>query len=144
MPDDGTVVIERAAIDFEKGRKWWSFQLLERTAPPPVKDAAQVRNRIDAFLQAAREQGISVPDELALIGYDDLPWSAFVDPPLTAIRQPIDEMAQRATRLLLRRIDQRLERDVSPTSLHRQYVIGVELVDRRSCGSSERHLMSSR
>jgi DNA-binding LacI/PurR family transcriptional regulator len=139
---DASLVLE-ASLEPEGGYAA-ALRLLER---PQLRQpqAIVAGNHLQVFgiLQAARERGIGVPDDLALIGYDDMPWSAFVDPPLTVIRQPIQEMADRATRLLLRRIEQRMQPTVSPFSLHEQYVIGIELVERRSCGSPERHLMFS-
>jgi LacI family transcriptional regulator len=52
-------------------------------------------------LLAAHDLGISVPDELSVIGFDDLPESALLDPPLTTVRQPLVEMGAAATRLLI-------------------------------------------
>jgi DNA-binding LacI/PurR family transcriptional regulator len=54
-----------------------------------------------AALEAARERGISVPHELSIIGFDDIPEAAMVTPPLTTIRQPLTEVGDRATRLLV-------------------------------------------
>jgi DNA-binding LacI/PurR family transcriptional regulator len=58
-------------------------------------------------LAVAAARGLRVPDELAVVGYDDLGVAETTDPPLTTMRQPIGEMAERATRLLLDRIDGR-------------------------------------
>jgi LacI family xylobiose transport system transcriptional regulator len=52
--------------------------------------------------EAARELGIVIPDELSVIGFDDLPVAAWVGPPLTTVRQPTSDMAEQATRLVLR------------------------------------------
>ena len=52
-------------------------------------------------LQGARERGISVPDELSVTGFDDVPEAALADPPLTTIRQPHTEKGSEAVRLLL-------------------------------------------
>ncbi|WP_310529628.1 substrate-binding domain-containing protein, partial [Nocardioides sp.] len=46
-----------------------------------------------------------VPDDVAVIGYDDLGVAEWTTPPLTTIRQPVEEMAERATRLLLEQVD---------------------------------------
>ena len=56
-------------------------------------------------LQVAAGQGRHVPDDLAVVGYDDLGVAEATTPPLTTIRQPVGEMAQRATRMLLEQID---------------------------------------
>ncbi|QFR02306.1 LacI family transcriptional regulator [Streptomyces phaeolivaceus] len=51
--------------------------------------------------QAAREAGLRVPDDLSVVGFDDLPVVAWVDPPLTTVHQPLTEMAVAATELAL-------------------------------------------
>lgn len=52
-------------------------------------------------LRAARELGLRVPDDLSVVGYDDLPISQWIDPGLTTVHQPLREMAAMATRMLL-------------------------------------------
>ena len=49
--------------------------------------------------------GRRVPDDVAVVGYDDLGVAERTTPPLSTVRQPISEMADRATRLLLEQID---------------------------------------
>jgi DNA-binding LacI/PurR family transcriptional regulator len=51
--------------------------------------------------QAAREAGLRVPEDLSVVGFDDLPVAAWVDPPLTTVHQPLTEMAVAATELAL-------------------------------------------
>jgi len=52
-------------------------------------------------LNALAESGRRVPDDVSVVGFDDLRLSAFTSPPLTTIQQPAIEIAQRATELLL-------------------------------------------
>src|SRR5690625_7761781 len=52
-------------------------------------------------LRAARELGLSVPRDLSVVGYDDLPVIEWTDPPLTTVRQPLREMAAMATEMVL-------------------------------------------
>ncbi len=52
-------------------------------------------------MQAAEDLGLRIPDDLALAGFDDIPSSAHMRPPLTTVRQPFYEMGQRSTSLLL-------------------------------------------
>jgi LacI family transcriptional regulator len=56
-------------------------------------------------LQACAELGRQVPDDLAVVGYDDIPLAALVTPPLTTCRVPRYEMGAQAMRLLLNQID---------------------------------------
>jgi LacI family transcriptional regulator len=50
-------------------------------------------------LQVARDHGIKVPDQLAVVGYDDSPLATIADPPLTTVRQSIPDLAAAAFRL---------------------------------------------
>ncbi len=52
-------------------------------------------------LAACRDLGIGVPDQLSIVGFDDLASSSFLTPPLTTIRQPMREIGARAVNLLL-------------------------------------------
>jgi DNA-binding LacI/PurR family transcriptional regulator len=56
-------------------------------------------------LRVLAELGRRVPDDIAVVGYDDLGVAERTSPPLTTVRQPVEEMAERATRLLLERVD---------------------------------------
>ena len=51
--------------------------------------------------QAAREVHLRIPDDLSVVGFDDLPLTRWVSPPLTTVRQPLVEMAEAAAELVL-------------------------------------------
>jgi LacI family xylobiose transport system transcriptional regulator len=51
--------------------------------------------------EAARELGLRIPQDLSVVGFDDLPIARWVGPPLTTVRQPLAEMAETAARLVL-------------------------------------------
>ena len=51
--------------------------------------------------QAARELRLHIPEDLSVVGFDDLPVARWVGPPLTTIRQPLVEMAETAAELVL-------------------------------------------
>lgn len=55
-------------------------------------------------LQALRTRGRNVPGDVSLVGFDDVPWMSFVDPPLTTVAQPAREIGAEAAKLLLDRI----------------------------------------
>ena len=55
-------------------------------------------------IRAARARGLSVPDDVSVVGYDDSPLIAFTDPPLTTVRQPVADMAHAAVSALLTEI----------------------------------------
>ncbi|WP_410821665.1 LacI family DNA-binding transcriptional regulator [Micromonospora sp. 050-3] len=55
-----------------------------------------------AALRTLREAGRRVPDDVAVVGFDDIETAAYTEPPLTTVRQPIVELGRRMTRQLLR------------------------------------------
>jgi LacI family transcriptional regulator len=79
-------------------------------------------------LRALREAQKSVPDEVALVGFDDMPHAATADPPLTTIRQPIQRTGVLAVEMLIDILDNGAE----PA---RRIILPTELVIRASCGS---------
>jgi LacI family transcriptional regulator len=78
-------------------------------------------------IDAARTQGIRVPDELAITGWDDIPMSRHVSPALTTVRQPMLDLGRRAAALLDERI-------TTNRTAPRHEVLPTELVVRSSCG----------
>jgi DNA-binding LacI/PurR family transcriptional regulator len=61
-------------------------------------------------LNAARQAGLKVPDDLAIVGIDDPEWAALIDPPLTTMAQPVRRMALDAMELLLERVTKSRDR----------------------------------
>jgi DNA-binding LacI/PurR family transcriptional regulator len=56
------------------------------------------------LLRALSEQGRSVPEDVSIVGFDDIPEAAYFTPPLTTVRQDFVDMGRRAVELLLRRV----------------------------------------
>ncbi len=75
--------------------------LLEQAEPPTAIFAASDDSALGA-IRAIREHGLHVPEDISVIGFDDLPYSQWTDPPLTTIRQPLMEMGDAAVDLLMR------------------------------------------
>jgi substrate-binding family protein len=59
--------------------------------------------------EAARRRKLRIPDDLSVVGFDDLPMSAWVSPPLTTVIQPLAQMASLATRTLLEMLNGRAD-----------------------------------
>ena len=57
-------------------------------------------------LEAIRARNLSVPRDVALVGFDETTWGALVDPPITVIAQPTEEIGRTATELLFQRIEE--------------------------------------
>jgi len=77
-------------------------------------------------ISALHEAGLRVPEDVSVIGYDDIPEAEFSDPPLTTIRQPMEEIGQAATRVLVQMIE-----DLEATP--KQALFDTELIVRSSC-----------
>jgi DNA-binding LacI/PurR family transcriptional regulator len=74
--------------------------LLALPEPPTAIFASNDLQALGVY-QAAREAGLSIPEDLSVVGFDDLPVVGWVDPPLTTVHQPLTEMAVAATELAL-------------------------------------------
>ena len=79
-------------------------------------------------LQAIHERGVRIPEDLAVVGFDDMPWATSLRPPLTAVAQPAEELGRIAAQLLLERLD-------DPKRTVRQVVLPTRLMVRASCGA---------
>ncbi|WP_169089423.1 LacI family DNA-binding transcriptional regulator [Paenibacillus sp. PL91] len=79
-------------------------------------------------LRALHEHGIKVPEDMAIVGFDDIEISAYLNPPLTTVRAHTEHMGRSAVQLLLERIEGR------EAAIH--MTINTTLVVRESCGSS--------
>jgi LacI family transcriptional regulator len=66
-------------------------------------DAVFAHNDLSAAgaMQAVRESGRRVPDDIAVVGFDDIPVAAHTDPPLTTVHQPLRQMGEAAAGMLL-------------------------------------------
>lgn len=76
-------------------------------------------------MRALRDAGKRVPEDVSVIGFDDIPLASYFDPPLTTIRQDIGMVGQQATRLLVQRLEQ-------PETPRVQMRLPAELVVRNS------------
>jgi LacI family transcriptional regulator len=56
------------------------------------------------LMAAAQAAGLGVPEDLSVVGFDDVPAAAWTNPPLTTVRQPIVEKGRIAARLLIQRM----------------------------------------
>jgi LacI family transcriptional regulator len=82
-------------------------------------------------MRALREAGLRVPEDVAVVGFDDVPQAARVEPPLTTVRQPIHRLGATT-------VDSLLDLISYPDSTPRRIVLPTELVVRASCGSALR------
>ena len=95
----------------------------------PMPTAIIASNDAMAFgvMEAIREKGLAIGADVSLVGFDDLPMAAQIDPPLTTVRQPLEQVAREALELLITRIEKR-------PSARIQREITTELIVRQSTG----------
>lgn len=77
--------------------------------------------------KAVMNMGMKIPDDVAIFGYDDLPWMEVVSPAMSTTRQPIEEIATKAFEILF------AELESGDTSIQ-SHCIDTELIIRESCG----------
>jgi DNA-binding LacI/PurR family transcriptional regulator len=78
-------------------------------------------------IQALRESGRRVPEDVSVVGFDDIQSAAFLNPPLTTVRQPLREMGMIAAETLLRRVNQ-----PATAAYPKEIVVEPELIARAS------------
>lgn len=81
-----------------------TLELLDLPEPPTAVFVCSDRMALGVY-EALAERGLSVPDDMSVVGFDDLPEARWISPALTTVRQPLSEMAATALRLLVRMMD---------------------------------------
>jgi LacI family transcriptional regulator/LacI family repressor for deo operon, udp, cdd, tsx, nupC, and nupG len=81
-----------------------ALELLKQKAPPTALFVCNNLMTIGA-LEAICARQLRIPDQISLVGFDDLPLAAVFNPPLTVVRQPAYEVGRSAAELLLKRIE---------------------------------------
>ncbi len=117
------------------------FQWPDRSASEAIKASEQRLREVgpsaifavnDALaldlIQAAQRIGLRVPEDLALVGFDDLSYAAHLTPPLTTVAQPRMDIGLRAGHLLINQIE-------GQGSVPRHIALPTSLIVRESCGA---------
>ena len=101
----------------------------ELLARAPALDALFVASdpMASAALRVLAEAGRTVPDDVAVVSFDDSPIAVSTQPALSSVRQPIEEMGREMTRLLMRAIE-------GMNGVPRRVILPAELVVRASSG----------
>jgi LacI family transcriptional regulator len=125
LPPEQLVVVPTEALTVVEGRSAGERVMgLGRSRRPT---AAFCANDLLALglLQQLSTSGLSVPGDLAIVGYDDIEYASAAAVPLTSVRQPRQELGRRAAELVLDEAE-------DPDHVHQQVVFTPELVARRS------------
>jgi LacI family transcriptional regulator len=114
--------------DFSEESGYQAATTLLGGARPTALIAANDSMAIGA-LAALAHAGVRVPEQVAVVGFDDIPIARYVSPPLTTVRVSIPELGSRAAARLLEALEQ------GPGRTRKQQLLPTELVIRRSCGA---------
>ncbi|PFG41972.1 LacI family transcriptional regulator [Isoptericola jiangsuensis] len=98
--------------------------LLDRPDRPTAVFAGSDMQAL-GVLRAARDLGLRVPEDLSVVGYDDVPLAQWTAPALTTVRQPLEEMGSAAARMLFELADQQ-------TPLSTKLNLGTDLIVRET------------
>jgi LacI family transcriptional regulator len=121
--------------EYEQIGDWYSesgeqaMQALLALPEPPTAIFAAADLMAVGAMKAAREAGLSVPDDLAVVGFDDIQLASLIDPALTTIRQDKVGLGRAAAWALLKQIE-------SPELTSAALTLPVELVVRASSGGA--------
>ena len=117
---------------FQKDRAFSATEELLRMRRPPRAIFVSNEPMVSGCILALKENGVSIPADIAVVGFDDPVWASYMDPPLTAVSQPSYTMGMLAFDYLLAQI--------SGSGKDKKYLDDVilkpTLVVRRSCGFS--------
>jgi DNA-binding LacI/PurR family transcriptional regulator len=113
--------------DFRQAGGYTAMRALLDLPQPP--SAVLVSNNLMTLgaLQAIHERNLSIPNQISIVSFDDMPWATSLQPPLTAIAQPTYELGVTAAQLLLDRLRE-------PQRPFRHVVLETTLKIRASCG----------
>jgi len=108
-------------------------QQLLRLNPRPTAIFAYCDSLAIGACAGVRKMGLAIPRDVALVGYDDIPYAALLEVPLTTVAQPAYEMGKTACEILIERIQSEREKGGSAAQT-KHIVFKPELVVRKSCG----------
>jgi len=118
--------------DYSKGSGATGMQQLLPARPSAVFCASD--SMAIGALETIREAGLRVPDDIALVGFDDVPVATAVEPALTTVRQPIEGLGTMAAELLLNL----LENPPDGQAPGQRIILPAKLIVRDSCGALRR------
>jgi DNA-binding LacI/PurR family transcriptional regulator len=142
MREHGLRVNDRLIVGRTEDGEQWPGYSTEEVGYEGMKRLLALRKRPTAVfarndftaigaISAIKEAGLSIPHDIAIVGYDDVPLAAHTAPPLTTVRQPTREQGKVAAEFLLRRMDM-----AGPTP-REEKIMECKLIVRESTGTAE-------
>lgn len=123
-------LVKYGNFEMEKAKKC-TYEFLSMENPPTALFVTNNAMTTGALL-ALHENRVKIPDQMAIVGFDDPEWAPLVKPPLTAVRQPTYSVGILACQALLQKIKKRKIR-------HEEIVVKPKLIIRESCGARLQH-----
>jgi LacI family transcriptional regulator len=128
MSEHGVPILDELIVEgdfWERGGYNAALNLLDL---PQLPTAIFASNDLSAFgtMEAIRQRGLSIPEDISIVGFDDIPQAPYTYPKLTTVRQPLDQMGRTAVKLLLGQIEQ-------PGQGTQQVTVTTQLIVRDSC-----------
>ncbi len=131
LAEYGRIVDEALVVegDFTEASGYAAMQTLLPARPDAVFAASDVMAM--GAMRAIREAGLNIPNDIAMVGFDDLPMASFLEFGLTTIHQPVIPFGEKAVEILI---------DLIENGIHppRQVIMETELIVRESCGASRK------
>lgn len=119
-----TNLVRSKKSDYESGSQLMG-ELLDLPEPPTAVFTANNLLTLGA-LETIHKRGLNIPDDISIVGFDDMYWSMSLNPPLTAVKQSGYEIGKRAAELLLQRL-------LDPDRSNVRLILNTELKIRQSC-----------
>ena len=122
--------------DFQQPRGYTAAKELLSLSRPPT--AIFASNDVSAFgvMEAVRDHGLRIPDDISVVGFDDIPQANTVRPPLTTVRQPLEHMGRMAAQMLLESIK-------NPHHITKRVELPTSLMIRETCKPPRQFLAGS-
>jgi DNA-binding LacI/PurR family transcriptional regulator len=129
LSDHGIAVHERSVIEVQHGTGKAKEAVVEYFKSSKADAVFSTNNMMTLeILEGFKELNIRVPEDVALIGYDETVWAKHLNPPLTTVKQPAYEMGVIAAKNLIKKIQSKTKRKPKIA------VLEPELIIRQSCG----------
>ncbi len=132
LADAGIAFDERLVMRENSGTEGFYQATRQVMGLPEPPDAIFATSDPKAFvvMHALHDMGRRIPQDVAVLGFDNVTLSANMEPPLSTVGQPLYEMGCAAAKMLLQQIDYKNKNGALPPPV--QHVMGVELIIRRS------------
>jgi DNA-binding LacI/PurR family transcriptional regulator len=112
--------------DFHKKSGYQGMKYLLNLPSSPSAVFVANDNMALTAIKAIKEKGLKIPEDISIVGFDDIEAASQIDPPLTTVRQPLYKMGEEAAKLLFKLLNNK-------ESKPQKIILDTELVVRESC-----------